>query len=226
MQTSSDKNKTASAGPTATDHRPGGGAATAATELGRHYGEHGQPATASAGPPAHDSAPGSARQDASRIGEQAHSAMAKAGETAQDLANRAREQVAPAIAKVTETAQDLVHRAREQAAPAMAKAGETAQDLANRAREQVAPAIAKVTETAQDLAHRTREQAAPAAQVVYDQGARAGQYVTRNVHDYPATALLIAAAIGYSLAYLIHGGGRFLRWGRHEHRNRYSQGAH
>jgi ElaB/YqjD/DUF883 family membrane-anchored ribosome-binding protein len=182
MQTSSDKNKTASAGPTATDHRPGGGAATAATELGRHYGEHGQPATASAGPPAHDSAPGSARQDASRIGEQAHSAMAKAGETAQDLANRAR--------------------------------------------EQVAPAIAKVTETAQDLAHRTREQAAPAAQVVYDQGARAGQYVTRNVHDYPATALLIAAAIGYSLAYLIHGGGRFLRWGRHEHRNRYSQGAH
>ena len=67
--------------------------------------------------------------------------------------------------------------------------------------------MAKAGETAQDLANRAREQAAPAAQAVYDQGARAGEYVTRNVHQYPTTALLIAAAVGYGLAYLIHGGG-------------------
>ena len=79
--------------------------------------------------------------------------------------------------------------------------------MANRAAEQARSAMAKAGETAQDLANRAREQAAPAAQAVYDQGARAGEYVTRNVHQYPTTALLIAAAVGYGLAYLIHGGG-------------------
>lgn len=171
MQTGNDGNKGTAASPTSTEGHHGGGAAGAATELGRHYGEHGRPATASAGPSAHDAA-------------------------------------------------------REQVGSAMAKAGETAQDLANRTREQAAPAIARVTEVAQDLANRAREQAGPAAQAVYDQGARAGQYVTRNVNEYPATALLIAAAVGYGLAYLLHGGGRSLRWGRHEFHNRYDQGAH
>ncbi len=79
--------------------------------------------------------------------------------------------------------------------------------MANRAAEQARSAMAQAGETAQDLANRAREQAAPAAQAVYDQGARAGEYVTRNVHQYPTTALLIAAAVGYGLAYLIHGGG-------------------
>ena len=130
----------------------------AATELARHYGEHGHPATPAAGPPA---------QDAGHRGDQAGATASGATETARDMANRA----------------------AEQARSAMAQAGETAQDLANRA----------------------REQAAPAAQAVYDQGARAGEYVTRNVHQYPTTALLIAAAVGYGLAYLIHGGGESRR---------------
>ena len=78
-----------------------------------------------------------------------------------------------------------------------AGATETARDMANRAAEQARSAMAKAGETAQDLANRAREQAAPAAQAVYDQGARAGEYVTRNVHEYPTTALLIAAAVGY-----------------------------
>jgi hypothetical protein len=138
MQTTSDENKGSGASPNSTGQRPGqgheGGAAGSATELGRHYGEHGHPATTSAGPPAQDSGRNAG------IGEQASSAMAKAGETAQDMANS------------------------------------------------------------------VREQAGPAAQAVYDQGARAGHYVTRNVHEYPATALLIAAAVGYGLAYLVHGG--------------------
>ena len=86
-------------------------------------------------------------------------------------------------------------------------ATETARDMANRAAEQARSAMAKAGETAQDLASRAREQAAPAAQAVYDQGARAGDYVASNVHQYPTTALLIAAAVGYGLAYLIHGGG-------------------
>jgi ElaB/YqjD/DUF883 family membrane-anchored ribosome-binding protein len=160
MQTTSDGNKGSAASPNSTDQRTGqghaGGAGGPATELGRHYGEHGHPATTSAGPPAQDSG------HSAGTGEQASSAMAKAGETAQDL----------------------VHRASEQVSSAGAAASETAQDLAN----------------------SVREQAGPAAQAVYDQGARAGHYVTRNVHQYPATALLIAAAVGYGLAYLLHGG--------------------
>jgi len=56
-------------------------------------------------------------------------------------------------------------------------------------------------------------------QAVYGQGARAGEYVTRNVHQYPATALLIAAAVGYGAAYLLHGGSR------REHHNHSGQGG-
>ena len=93
-------------------------------------------------------------------------------------------------------------------------ATETARDMANRAAEQARSAMAKAGETAQDLASRAREQAAPAAQAVYDQGARAGDYVTSNVHQYPTTARPIAAAVGYGLAYLIHGGGSSRREGR------------
>ena len=40
--------------------------------------------------------------------------------------------------------------------------------------------------------------------VAREQSARAGEYVTRNVHENPYAALLIAGAIGYGLAYLIH----------------------
>ncbi|MGE3783748.1 MAG: hypothetical protein AB7H71_13525, partial [Alphaproteobacteria bacterium] len=124
MPTTGDTKTETGASPNPTGRHDGG--ATAATELGRHYGEHGHAATTNAGPSAQDPA-----RDAG-IG------------------------------------------------------------------EYVRPAIAKITETAQDFANRAREQAGPAAQAVYDQGARAGQYVTRNAHQYPATALLVAAAVGYT----------------------------
>jgi hypothetical protein len=158
MQTTTDRNKGTAANPNATDQHSGerhaGGAAGPATELARHYGEHGHPATAGAGPSAQDAAHGGA-----------HSGSPASGGT------------------------------------------EAARDMANRATEQVRSAMTAAGETAQDLANRAREQAGPAAQAVYDQGARAGEYMTRNIHQYPTTALLIAAAVGYGLAYLIHGGG-------------------
>ena len=161
MQTTTDRDKGSATSPNTTGGRPnerpgehGTGGVSAATELARHYGEHGHPATPAAGPPA----------------------------------------------------QDAAHRGDEAGATASGATG-TARDMANRAAEQARSAVAQAGETAQDLANRAREQAAPAAQAVYDQGARAGEYVTRNVHQYPTTALLIAAAVGYGLAYLIHGGG-------------------
>ena len=60
--------------------------------------------------------------------------------------------------------------------------------------------------TAQDLARQAREQAGAAGEQLYEQGARAGEYLTENVKAYPATALLVAGAIGYGIAYLIHAG--------------------
>ena len=123
-------------------------------------------------------------------------------------------------------ATEMARHYGEQARAAANHGTEAVRDAASRAGEQARSATAGGTEAARNIANRAREQVAPAAQAVYDQGARAGEYVTRNVHEYPATALLLAAAVGYGLAYLIHGGGRSLRWGRHEFHNRYDQGAH
>ena len=47
-------------------------------------------------------------------------------------------------------------------------------------------------------------QASAASDALYQQSARAGRYVTRNVNQYPLPALLVASAIGYLTAYLIH----------------------
>ena len=101
-----------------------------------------------------------------------------------------------------------------------------ATEIARNVGEQARSAAATTTATAQDLARRAREQAAPAANAIYEQGARAGEYVTRNVHEYPATALLIAGAIGYGLAYLIHSGGwSSLGWSSSERHGR-DDGGH
>jgi ElaB/YqjD/DUF883 family membrane-anchored ribosome-binding protein len=76
----------------------------------------------------------------------------------------------------------------------------TAHNLGEQARSTIADAGA----TAQALARRGREQAAMASDVLYQQGARAGEYLTRNVSQYPLSALLLAGAIGLGLGYLAH----------------------
>ena len=70
--------------------------------------------------------------------------------------------------------------------------------------EQARAAGADAGATAQDLARRGREQAAAASDALYQQGMRAGEYLTENVNEYPLTALLIAGVIGYGIAFLIH----------------------
>src|SRR5260370_42095315 len=73
-------------------------------------------------------------------------------------------------------------------------------NLGERARSAMADAEA----TAQEFAKLTREQAMMATDVLNQQGTRAGKYVSRNINEYPLSALLIAGAVGYGLAYLIH----------------------
>ena len=137
-----------------------------------------------------------------------------AGGSPTELARHYGEHGHPATTAAGPAAQDAAHDSAQgggQSGATPSGATETARDMANRAAEQARSAMAQAGETAQDLANRAREQAAPAAQAVYDQGARAGEYMTRNVHQYPTTALLIAAAVGYGVAYLIHGGGESRR---------------
>src|SRR5437868_2780147 len=61
-----------------------------------------------------------------------------------------------------------------------------------------------IVEQAGSMARNLGEQASAATGALYQQGARAGDYVSRNVNEYPLPALLVAGAIGYGLAYLIH----------------------
>jgi len=61
-----------------------------------------------------------------------------------------------------------------------------------------------VIEQAGSVARNLGEQASAASDALYQQGARAGDYVSRNVNEYPLPALLVAGAVGYGLAYLIH----------------------
>lgn len=64
----------------------------------------------------------------------------------------------------------------------------------------------KPTISAQKLMQRAGEQASDA-----------GEYVTRNVQEYPFAALLIAGLIGYGIAFLIH-----TSWSSREPRERTS----
>jgi hypothetical protein len=89
----------------------------------------------------------------------------------------------------------------EQAKTMARNVGEQARNVANTA-----------TTTAQDLARRAREQ----TDTLYQQGAHAGEYLSRNVNEYPLTALLVAGAIGYGLGYLIHSGWTSEGWSRHD----------
>jgi hypothetical protein len=73
------------------------------------------------------------------------------------------------------------------------KARNVGMDVARNVGEQARTVAA----TAQDVARRAGEQ-------TYEGGQRAGEYLTRNVNEYPLAALMVAGAIGYGVAYLVH----------------------
>lgn len=107
------------------------------------------------------------------------------------------------IDRATETATDAISTIQKQAehaqsvaSDAIGEAGSLVRTVGDQARTLASDAGA----TAQDVARRARER----ADAMYQQGTRAGEYVARQVDAYPLTALLVAGAIGYGLAYLIH----------------------
>jgi ElaB/YqjD/DUF883 family membrane-anchored ribosome-binding protein len=89
---------------------------------------------------------------------------------------------------------------------------EQARNMVRNLGEQARSAVADPGATAQDLARRAREQASTAGDMLYQQGSRAGEYLSRNINEYPFAALLIAGAVGYGLAYLVHGQWQSWNW--------------
>jgi ElaB/YqjD/DUF883 family membrane-anchored ribosome-binding protein len=108
---------------------------------------------------------------------------------------------------VTAQTAAVASRVMDQATTMVRDVGGTINEAATIARaagEQAWSAASDAAATAQDLTRQAREQASAAGDVLYAQGARASEYMTRNVAQYPLTAVLIAGAIGYLTAYLIH----------------------
>jgi ElaB/YqjD/DUF883 family membrane-anchored ribosome-binding protein len=130
--------------------------------------------------------------------------MEQQGETAvSDTAAKVGETVAEFAAKSGKIAHDKIDQAR----PVLRNLGETAgaamdqaADLAHKA----SAAGAQALDTIQGAARDVGNQASRTASAVYQQGAHAGGSVTRYTSEQPLTALLIAAGIGYGIAYLIH----------------------
>ena len=119
-------------------------------------------------------------------------AAAKVGDTVGNLTTEAGKVMQDKI----DQAKPMLRELRESAGAAMDKAA----DLAQKASTAGVQAVDAVQGAARDVAN----QATQAANAVYQQGARAGGSVSRYAAEQPLTALLVAAAIGYGIAYLIH----------------------
>jgi ElaB/YqjD/DUF883 family membrane-anchored ribosome-binding protein len=119
-------------------------------------------------------------------------AAAKVGDTVGNLTTEAGKVVQDKI----DQAKPVLREFRESASAAMDKAADLAQKASN--------AGVQAVDAVQGVARDVANQATQAANAVYQQGARAGGSVSRYAAEQPLTALLVAAAIGYGIAYLIH----------------------
>ena len=119
-------------------------------------------------------------------------ATEKVGNTVSDLGATAEKIVQDNAHQSKSVLRDL----QESAAAAVDKTA----DLARKVSTAGAQAIVAV----QGAARGVGNGASQAASTVYEQGARAGGSVSRYTAEQPLTALVIAGAIGYGLAYLIH----------------------
>ena len=119
-------------------------------------------------------------------------ATEKVGNTVGDLGARAGNIVQDKVDESKSVLRDL----RESAAAAVDK-------TADLARKVSAPAV-QAADAIEGIARDVGNQMGQAASAVYEQGARAGGSVSRYTAEQPLTTLLIAGAIGYGLAYLIH----------------------
>ena len=130
--------------------------------------------------------------DQQQLQDVASEAAEKTGKMATDAASQAQTRVQDALDQGKTMFQDMQGRAGETV--------EKASTLAREAAKTGGQAMARAGEVIQGVGN----QASQVASNLYEQGAQAREQVGRYVPEQPLTALLIAAAIGYGLAYLIH----------------------
>jgi hypothetical protein len=77
---------------------------------------------------------------------------------------------------------------------------ETVSDLAGRVQNTSAATLNTLQGTAKEAGTRVSDLAAETCK----QGAAAGEYLSRTTAEQPLLALLLAATVGYAIAYLVH----------------------
>jgi ElaB/YqjD/DUF883 family membrane-anchored ribosome-binding protein len=117
--------------------------------------------------------------DASKLAQKASDRIDAASEETKDMAQRAARKASDRIDTVSDQAKDMAQRAAR-----------TAQETG---------------EAAWDVAQRAHAQAREVAGEAYAQGERTARELARRVEEQPLMALLIAGAVGYAMAYLLHG---------------------
>ena len=101
------------------------------------------------------------------------------------------------------SADKITERAKETAQAAAAMAQDAAGTIAG-ARDAAWETARKTSEQARNTARRATDQARDMADDLYRRGESQAQQIARRVEERPLAALLIAAAAGYALAYLLH----------------------
>jgi ElaB/YqjD/DUF883 family membrane-anchored ribosome-binding protein len=130
------------------------------------------------------------------FGTDVRDATEKVGAAAGDLAAQGQAAVQNRLDQGRAIFQDLKTSTGE----AVEKATAVARDLSAAGTQAAAQAGELIKGAARDAGN----QAGQAATALYQQGANAGGYLARFATEQPITAMLVAAACGYGLAYLIH----------------------
>ena len=100
--------------------------------------------------------------------------------------------------------QDQIDQGRRSLQESAGEAIDKAADLARKASTAGVEAVTQASDAIQGVAKDLGNQASQAATAVYERGAAAKGYVSRYAAEQPLSALLIAGAIGYGIAYLVH----------------------
>jgi ElaB/YqjD/DUF883 family membrane-anchored ribosome-binding protein len=113
---------------------------------------------------------------------------------------RAHETARDAAENAGKAANEEVQRVGAQIQPVLDQGKSVVQDLANQASEVGRQAAGQAGDLLQTVAPQAKE----AASNLYQRGSQSGEYIRQYAAEQPVAALLIAGAIGYGLAYLIH----------------------
>ena len=132
--------------------------------------------------------------------QQVESVLSETASKAEDAVNDFVAQARTGVQSKLDQGKALLHEVKAGTGEALEKASA----MAGQASSAAGQAVAQTSEAIQGVAREMGAQAGQAATTMYQQGARAGGALSRYTAEQPLTALLIAGALGYALAYLIH----------------------